>query len=355
MQRIKAESSKDRNHEVCILRETNTDRGANHMIKRVMIDMPASAGIRAVLDERNDVEYDEFTERSEDNIVQHIGNYDAVILGTTPFTARIIEATSRLKIVSRFGVGYDNVDLDALTREGIPLAVVGTANSVTVAEHALMFMLALSKRIVAFDREVRQGIWARWEYPAIDLAGRKVLILGFGRIGRRLVKRCLGMDMTVLVHDPYVIQDAITTAGATPIADWRATLPKIDFLSVNCPKTAETNGMVGAAELSAMRKTAYVVNTARGGIVDETALCEALKTEIIAGAGIDPFVVEPASTDHPLLALPNILVSPHSAGVSEESIYRMGYHAAKNVVDCFDGVLNQENVVNVSFVNNLAS
>ena len=111
--------------------------------------------------------------------------------------------------------------------------------------------------------------------------------------------------------------------------------------------------MVGTAELSAMKKTAYVVNTARGGIIDEAALYQALKTEVIAGAGIDPFVIEPAPTDHPLLALPNILLSPHSAGVSEESIYRMGYNAAKNVVDCFDGVLNQENVINKSVVDTI--
>ena len=320
------------------------------MSKRILIDMPASPGIKAVLDDRKDVEYDEITETSEDNIVQQIGNYDAIILGSTPFTARMVDATSRLKIVSRFGVGYDNVDVDALTRARIPLAVVGTANSVTVAEHALMFMLALAKRTVAFDREVRQGVWVRWDYPAIDLAGRKVLILGFGRIGRRLVKRCLGMEMTVLVHDPYVIQDAIATAGATAVDDWRGILAELDFLSINCPKTPETFGMIGAKELSAMSKTAYVVNTARGGIVDETALFEALKAETIAGAGIDPFVVEPTPANHPLFTLPNILVSPHSAGVSKESIYRMGFWAAKNITDCFDGKLDPENIINKNFM-----
>jgi len=320
------------------------------MGKRVMIDMPASAGIKAVLDERNDLEYDEITETSEDNIVQQIGNYDAIILGSTPFTARMAEATTRLKIVSRFGVGYDTVDVDALTRANIPLAVVGTANSVTVAEHALMFMLALAKRTVIFDREVREGIWDRWNYPGIDLAGKTVLILGFGRIGRRLVKRCLAMEMTVLVYDPYVTQDAIATTGAKPINDWRETLSDLDFLSVNCPKTPETLGMISSEELAAMRRTAYVVNTARGGIVNETALFEALEAKTIAGAGIDPFLVEPTPVDHPLFRLPNILVSPHSAGVSKESIYRMGYWVAKNVVDCFDGRLNPENVVNAESI-----
>ena len=317
------------------------------MSKHVLIGMSASPGIKAVLDERNDVEYDEFTEFSEDTLLLQIGNYDAVILGDTPLTARAISTASRLKIVSRFGVGYDSVDVAALTQAGIPLAIAGTANSVTVAEHALMFLLALAKRTVPFDREVRQGTWARWENPAIDIAGRKVLILGFGRIGRQLVKRCLAMDMKVLVHDPYVIEDAITTAGALHVDDWREALPDIDFLSVNCPKTLETNIMISSTELSSMRKTAYVINTARGGIVDEVALYEALKTGEIAGAGIDTFSVEPTPTDHPLFTLSNILVSPHSAGVSGESIYRMGYWAAKNVVDCFDGKLNPENVINL--------
>jgi D-3-phosphoglycerate dehydrogenase len=152
--------------------------------------------------------------------------------------------------------------------------------------------------------------------------------------------------MRVLVHDPYVIQDAILTAGATPVADWRQVLPELDFLSVNCPKNAETDGMVGRAELKAMKPTAFVVNTARGNIVDEAALYEALKAKVIAGAGIDPFVVEPATPDNPLFQLDNIVVSPHSAGVTEESMFRMGRNAAQNVVDCFDGKLDRENVIN---------
>ena len=317
------------------------------MKKRVMIQMPVTAGIRSVFDGRDDIEYERFTELSEANILQHIGNYDAVILGVAPFTARIIEKADRLKIASRHGVGYDSVDVPALTRAGIPLTVVGTANSVTVAEHALFFMLALAKRARAYDREVRKGNWnIRFDLPAFDLAGRRVLILGFGRIGRRLVKRCVAMDMEVLVHDPYVIQDAIVTAGATPVPDWRAALPEIDFLSVNCPKNAETDGMVGRAELAAMKPTAFVVNTARGGIVDEAALCDALQRNLIAGAGIDPFVVEPATADNPLFALDNILVTPHSAGVTEESMFRMGQWAAQNIVDCFDGRLNPDNVIN---------
>jgi D-3-phosphoglycerate dehydrogenase len=317
------------------------------MTRRVMIQMPISQGMRDVFDAHPDIECERFTDLSEDNLVRHIANYDGAILGIAPFTARIVEQATRLKIVSRFGVGYDAVDVPALTRAGIPLTIVGTANSVTVAEHALYLMLALAKRGQLYDRETRRGNWnVRFEVPAYDLAGRKVLVLGFGRIGRRLVRRLVAMEMDVLVYDPYIIQDTITCAGATPVADWRAVLPDIDFLSVNCPKNEATSGMVGTPELAAMKPTAFVVNTARGGIVDETALYHALKEETIAGAGIDPFVVEPAPADTPLFELDNILVSPHSAGVTEESLYRMGNCAAQNVVDCFDGKLNPDYVVN---------
>jgi D-3-phosphoglycerate dehydrogenase len=317
------------------------------MTKRVMIQMPISQGMREIFDTRPDIECDRFTDLSEDNLVEHIANYDGAILGVAPFTPRIIARADRLKVVSRFGVGYDAVDVPALTAAGIPLTIVGTANSVTVAEHSLFLMLALAKRCTIYDREVRKGNRnIRWEYPAYDIAGRNVLVLGFGRIGRRLVPRLVAMQMNVLVHDPYVTQDAITCAGATPVEDWRAVLPDIDFLSVNCPKNEETTGMVGVAELAAMKRTAFVINTARGGIVDEAALYEALKAEAISGAGIDPFVIEPAPVDTPLFELDNIIVSPHSAGVTEESIYRMGYWAAKNVVDCFDGKLDPDNVIN---------
>jgi D-3-phosphoglycerate dehydrogenase len=312
-----------------------------------MLQLPYSDGLKAVFEGRDDIEVDHFTELGEDNIQQHIGNYDAVILGIAPLTPRLIEAADNLKIASRFGVGYDAVNVPALTKAGIPLSIAGIANSVTVAEHALFFMLALTKQALAYDRETRKGNWAiRFEEPAFDLAGRTVLIMGFGKIGRRLVNRCVAMEMNVLVHDPYVVQDGIRTAGATPIDDWRAILGEIDILSINCMKNEETTGMVNTAELAAMKKTAYVVNTARGGIVDEAALYEALKANSIAGAGIDPFVVEPATADTPLFELDNIIVSPHSAGVTKESVFRMGQIAAQNVIDCFDGKLDPANVIN---------
>jgi len=317
------------------------------MKKRVMVQLAISDGLKSVFDGRDDIELEHFTELSEDNIYQHIENYDAVILGIAPLTQRLIEAANRLKIASRFGVGYDAVDVPALTNAGIPLTIAGIANSVTVAEHALFFMLALAKQAISYDRETRRGNWSiRWDMPAFDLAGRKVMVLGFGKIGRRLVNRLVAMEMNVIVHDPYVVQDGIRTAGATPVDDWRKNLGEADFLSINCMKNEETTGMIAAAELGAMKETAYVINTARGGIIDEEALYDALKNKSIAGAGIDPFVVEPATADNPLFQLENIIVSPHSAGVTEESVFRMGQIAAQNVVDCFDDKLDPANVIN---------
>jgi D-3-phosphoglycerate dehydrogenase len=317
------------------------------MKKRIMVQMPLTDGICSVLDARKDVEAVQFTQLSEDNILQHVGEYDAAILSITPFTARIIDKADKMQIVARHGVGYDAVDVPALTKKGIPLAVVGTANSVTVAEHALFFILALAKRAILFDREVRKGNWdIRYDHIGYDIADKKVLVLGIGRIGRRLVPMLNAMGMKVFVYDPYVLQDTIVTSGATPVEDWRAALPDMDFVSVNCPKNEETNGMIGTAELASMKKTAFVVNTARGNIVDESALYHALKNGSIAGAGIDPFVVEPAGPNEPLFELDNIIVSPHSAGVTKESLFRMGAAAAQNILDQFDGRLNPENVIN---------
>jgi len=314
---------------------------------RVMLQMPYTPGIASIFDNHPEIAVEQFTETSEANIVQHIGNYDAAILGVAPFTPAIIGKADKLKIVARHGVGYDAVNVPALTKAGIPLAVVGTANSITVAEHSLFFMLALAKRAFLFDREARKGNWdIRREVPACDLAGRKALVLGYGRIGRRLVPMLNAMQMDVYVYDPYVIQDAIVTAGATPVEDFRAVLGAMDFVSVNCPKDETTTGMIARAEIAAMKPTAFLVNTARGGIIDEADLYDGLKRDVIAGAGIDPFVVEPPSPDHPLFSLDNIVVSPHSAGNTEESMFRMGAAAARNVVDCFNGKLNPDNVIN---------
>ena len=314
----------------------------------VLVNQAMADGMDEVFGARDDIECRVVEDQTESALLRHIPGVHGLVLGLAAMTPRVIEAAAgALKVVSRRGVGYDNVDVAALTRAGIPLTVVGSANSVSVAEHTLHLMLALAKQSHVQDARLRRASWndARLVRP-VDLAGRRVLVLGLGRIGRLLVSRLLALDMEVLVHDPFVDEAEIAATGATAAADWRAALPAIDFLTVNCPKTPETTGMVGAPELAAMKRTAFLVNTARGGIIDETALYTALRDHAIGGAGIDAFDQEPAAPDHPLFELDNAIFTPHVAGLTTEAVYRMNVRAAQNVVDACDGVLDPQFVVN---------
>lgn len=270
-----------------------------------------------------------------------------VALGATAFGEAELAAAPRLEVVGRIGVGFDAVDVAALTKRGIPLMVAGTANAVSVAEKALYLMLALARRGAEMDAMVRQGRWwDKYKSLPVDLYQKTVLIVGFGRIGTRTARRCLGMEMTVLVYDPYVPAQAISSAGCEKVADLDAAMPRADFITIHCPKTSETAGMFGEALLQRVKRGAYLVNTARGGIVDERALREALTDGRLAGAGIDVFAREPAATDHPLLRLPNVIAAPHVAGVTREAVDRMGIATVQNLLSVLDGKPNRDNVIN---------
>jgi D-3-phosphoglycerate dehydrogenase len=262
--------------------------------------------------------------------------------------AHVLDQAERLKVVSRHGVGYDNIDVAALTRRRIPLAIAADANATAVAEHALYFMLALAKQGLRHDRAVREGHWSvRNELGAVDLLGRRVLILGFGRIGREVAKRCAAFGMTVMVHDPYVQANVIASAGDyRSIPDLQAALPTADILTVHLPLGPGSHGLIGQAELAALPDHAFVINAARGGIVDETALHEALTSGTIAAAALDVFEQEPPPADHPLLTLPNVLLTPHNAGLSKEAAIRIAISTARNALAGIDGKLDPSMVVN---------
>ena len=272
---------------------------------------------------------------------------DGVALTTTPLRAADIEAAPRLRAVGRIGVGYDAVDVQALNRRGIPLVTCGTDNSPTVAEYAMFMMLALCKRGAAMDALVRQGGWSR-RYAALttELLGKTVLIVGFGRIGTRIAKRCLAMEMEVEVSDPYVSAEAIRSAGCEPVADLDAALSGADFVTIHCPKTPETAVMFDAPRLARMKPSARLINPARGGLVDEAALYAALAAGKLAGAGIDVFDREPPLTDNPLFTLPNVIVAPHMAGNSRESLDRAALTVTRNLLSVLDGAPTREYVVN---------
>jgi D-3-phosphoglycerate dehydrogenase len=195
---------------------------------------------------------------------------------------------------------------------------------------------------------VKANRWGdRFKTLPIDLINKTLLIVGFGRIGTRVAKRCLAMEMTVLVYDPYVKSEAIRAAGCEPVADLDLALPRADFVTIHCPKTDETVGMFDAARLKRMKPTAYLVNTARGGIVDEKDLHAALTSGVIAAAGLDVLDREPPDPDNPLLTLDNVITAPHMAGATRESIDRMAVQAVKNVLSVFDGAPIVENVINL--------
>jgi D-3-phosphoglycerate dehydrogenase len=208
-------------------------------------------------------------------------------------------------------------------------------------------MLTLAKRAQEMHGCVRDGKWAdRLGMLPFDLYGKTVLIVGFGRIGSRTAKRCLAMEMNVLVYDPYKDAAEIKSAGCEPIADLDAALPRADFVTIHCPKTAETVGLFNAARIGRMRRTAYLINTARGGIVDEKALHAALTSGQLAGAGLDVFEVEPPPVGHALFALPNVIMAPHVAGVTVEAVDRMSEQTARNILSALDGEPIRQNVIN---------
>ena len=305
-----------------------------------------SAGM-AVLEARSDVTLECIDNPTEADFASRLPQADALVVRTAVVPATALEGAGRLRVVSRHGVGYDNIPVDALTSRGIPLTVVGNVNAVTVAEHTLFMILALAKQCLPYDRAVREGGWGiRDSFAATELAGKALLILGFGRIGREVARRAVAFDLQVMAYDPYVGQDTMRAARVERIEDWRAVLGDVDFVTLHLPRTPETVGAIGSAELAAMRSTAYLVNAARGGLVDEAALVEALRARSIAGAGLDTFDTEPPPSAHPLLGLGNVILSPHTAGLTQECAARMGIATAQNALDGIDGRLNPDLVVN---------
>jgi D-3-phosphoglycerate dehydrogenase / 2-oxoglutarate reductase len=275
------------------------------------------------------------------------GDVHGIIVGATRIGEAELAAAPALQVVARIGVGYDAIDVPELTRRQIPLMTVGTANSPSVAELAQFFMMALAKRGPTLHAMAKENRWGdRLKVIPMDLIGTTALVIGFGRIGTRITRRLLAMETTVLAYDPYVAAATIRAAGAEPVADLDAALPRADFVTIHCPKTPETTGMFDLARLQRMKPTAYLINTARGGIIDEDALYTALTTDTIAGAGIDVFASEPTGPDHPLLKLENVVLAPHMAGVTSGSLDRMAVQAVRNALSVFDGNPIRENVIN---------
>ncbi len=272
-------------------------------------------------------------------VIKEIRGVAGVIVRMAPFTREIIEAADTLKVIGRHGVGVDNIDLQAATEKGIVVVNTPNANATSVAEHTLTAIGALAKQMVVYDRATREGRWElRNSYRAVDLDGKTLGLVGIGRIGSMVARRAAAAyNMKVIAFDPYVKLEAAGELGLTLCARMDDVFSQADVISLHTPLTPVTRGFVNAAKLRLMKPTAFLLNFSRGEVVDETALCEALKSGVIAGAAIDVYDPEPPLKENPLFALENILLSPHSAALTQECVIRMATGAAEGVVDVLSG------------------
>jgi D-3-phosphoglycerate dehydrogenase len=270
---------------------------------------------------------------TEAELIARIAEADVLISGTEPVTARVLAAAPRLKVISKHGVGYENIDLEAARDRNIPVAIAGGAIADSVADMALALLLALARQIPQGDASVRAGAWKRFVGP--ELAGKTLGIVGLGQIGKGVCRRAKGFGLQVVAYDTYQDQAFAASWGVSylPLDEL---LAQSDFISLHAPVTAETRHLMGAEQLARMKPTAYLINTARGELVDELALYEALKQGHLAGAASDVFIQEPPG-EHPLLTLANFIATPHSAGQTPEGLRRMGEITAENALRVLRG------------------
>uniref|UniRef100_UPI0040489616 NAD(P)-dependent oxidoreductase n=1 Tax=Orrella sp. TaxID=1921583 RepID=UPI0040489616 len=280
-------------------------------------------------------------------LAEHLKTADAVILYFQPLTAQLIEQAPKLSFVSRHGVGYDSVNIASLNKRGIPLAITAQANVVAVAEHTIMLALAVARRINTLDVDVRKGFWqTQFEQPSIELHSRQALIVGAGRIGIEVGKGLEALGMQISVYDTSAQSlIAATQFGWTAYDQLAAGLEQADLVSLHLPLLPTTQGLINPLH---MKRGSILINTARGGIVKEDELVQALQQNHIYGAGLDVLAIEPAVRNHPIFALENVVLSPHVAALTDQSIERMALQSAQNVIDFFNGVLDPHVIVNAS-------
>lgn len=318
-------------------------------MKTVVLTEPIHAAGRALLAERSDVETVDGHALAPAERMAALARAEAILVRIERLDAPYLARAPGLRMIAKHGVGVDNIDVGYCSGRGIAVANTPGANSVAVAEHAMMLMLALAKDALGHDAAVRAGRWhQRLGNGPFELAGRTLLIVGFGRSGQELALRARAFGMRVLAAGRTLDAVAVARSGVEAVADWRAVLGEADVLSIHVPRPPGSEHLVGVAELAAMRPDAVLVNCARGGIVDEAALAQALRSGRLRGAGLDVLADEPPRADNPLLALPNVILSPHVAGNTGEAARRMALAAAGNVIAHLDGRLDPGVVVNRS-------
>ena len=280
-------------------------------------------------------------------LAENIADADGIMVGLEKVGPDLLALAPKLRVISRFGVGFDTLDIPACTRQGVLVGVVNGANDLSVAEHAMMLMLAVARRTIEYDASVRAGTWMIQHGRRMhELSERSVLVVGYGRIGTRVARLCTAFGMTVMVHDPFFPTPRIAADGHIPAPDLMAAVEQADIVTLHCPLDVATRGMVDAAFLARMKTSAWLINTARGGLVDEAALAAALADGTIEAAGLDVLVTEPPAVDNPLFRLPNVVLAPHNAAAPLECYAKMSRRAALNLIEFLDGKLDPGYCVN---------
>ena len=299
-----------------------------------------------LLKENPNYEFEIFDEINED-LKKKIIDCDAVSIRTAKLPDEIIRTAKNLQVISRHGVGYDNIGLKSAKEIGATLTITATANAVAVAEHVMFMLLNISKRKDMYDQSVKSGKFTdRNKLPkTIELWGKNILIAGFGRIGQALIKRCLGFEMNVFVYDPYVDEEKINSLGGKKVNDLKEAVRDMDAISLHIPLNNETKNLINFDLLKTMRKNCIIINAARGGIINEIELDQALKENLIFGAGLDVFETEPPKSDNPLLKNDKVFLSPHTAAFTEECMIRMGKETIQNIIDFFEKKLDNSKIV----------
>jgi D-3-phosphoglycerate dehydrogenase len=316
-------------------------------MKKILIIQPIHKSGIELLKNNNNYEFEIIEDTEISNLKSKIVDCDAVSIRTANLPAEAINAAENLKIISRHGVGYDNIDLKSSKDKNITIAITATANAVAVAEHVMFMLLSISKRKNMYDDSVKTGKFnERNRLPkTVELWNKNILIAGFGRIGKALIKRCLGFEMNVFVYDPFVSSDVIENIGGKKVENLEDSIKKMDAVSLHVPLTEKTKNLINYELLKTMKKNCIIINAARGGIVNETDLDRALNENLIFGAGIDVFEKEPPIDNNPLLKNEKVFLSPHTASFTEECMTRMGIETIQNIVDFFDEKLDKSKIV----------
>jgi D-3-phosphoglycerate dehydrogenase len=296
---------------------------------RVLVTEPLSDRGLDLLREEHEV--DVRTDLAGGDLAEAIAGYDALVVRSqTKVDAAVVEAGANLKVIARAGIGLDNVDVEAATRRGVMVVNAPQSNILSAAEHTIALLLALARNVARADATLRSGEWDRERLQGVELHGKTLGIIGLGRVGTMVAQRALAFGMPLIAYDPYVSRERARELSIELMPDLGALLVQSDFVTVHLPRTAETEGLIGERELALMKEGARIVNTARGGIVDEEALAGALRSGRLGGAALDVFSEEPV-TEHPLFELSNTVVTPHLGAATREAQDKAGAAIAEMV------------------------